>query len=123
MELKKSGGAIRKVAAFIVDKRKIFFLLYVFALLFSLVSVSWVQVENDVTVYLPEDTETRQGLVAMNENFAAFGTARVMVNNVTFETAEDLAARMGQIEGVQMVTFDDSEAYYKDATVLSIWTS
>lgn len=84
MSEKKSGGFIQKLATFIVDKRNLFFLLYVFAAVFCVFSMNWVQVENDVTTYLPEDTETRQGLVAMNENFATFGTAQVMVSNVTY---------------------------------------
>ena len=118
MSKKKSGSGFQKLATFIVDKRTLFFLLYIFAIVFSLFSMNWVQVENDVTVYLPEDTETRQGLVAMNENFAAFGTARVMVNNVTYEMAETLSGRIAEVEGVQLVTFDSSEAHYKDAAAL-----
>ena len=71
-----------------------------------------------MTKYLPEDTETRLGIVAMNENFAAFGTARVMINNVTYETAQGLADEIANIEGVQMVTFDDTLSHYKDAAAL-----
>ena len=37
--------------------------------------LGWVEVENDIAKYLPEDTETRQGIVAMNDNFASFATA------------------------------------------------
>ena len=118
MERKKTGGIIEKFAAFIVDKRNLFFLLYVFAIIFSVFSMNWVQVENDVTKYLPEDTETRQGIVAMNENFAAFGTARVMINNVTYDTARTLADEIAEVEGVQMVTFDDTLSHYKDAAAL-----
>lgn len=118
MEKKKSASIFQKMAAFIVDKRNLFFLLYIFAIIFSLFSMNWVQVENDVTKYLPEDTETRLGIVAMNENFAAFGTARVMINNVTYETAQGLADEIANIEGVQMVTFDDTLSHYKDAAAL-----
>ena len=107
-----------RVAAFVVDKRNLFFLLYGFALIFSLFSMSWVQVENDVTKYLPEETETRQGIVAMNENFSAFGSARIMVSNVTYEMAEDIVGIISDIEGVDMVTFDDSEEHYKNASAL-----
>ncbi|MGN0975100.1 MAG: hypothetical protein ACI4OL_03800 [Gemmiger sp.] len=56
---KEKGSGLEKVAAFIVDKRNLFFLLYLFALIFSLISRSWVQVENDITTYLPDTTETR----------------------------------------------------------------
>lgn len=107
-----------KLATFIVDKRNLFFLLYVFAIIFCVFSMGWVEVENDVTTYLPEDTETRQGIVAMNENFVTYGTASVMVSNVTYETAQDLCDFIAGIEGVDMVTFDDTQDHYKDACAL-----
>ena len=55
-EKKSEGGGVKKVATFIVDKRNLFFLLYVVALVFCLFSRNWVEVENDITTYLPEDT-------------------------------------------------------------------
>jgi len=115
---KRSGDFMDKMAAFIVEKRNIFFLLYIFAFVFCMFSMNWVQVENDVTVYLDEETETRQGLEAMNENFEAFATAQVMVNNVTAETAWELSQQLTAVEGVSMVTFDESEAHYRDASAL-----
>ena len=114
----KKGGFLQKFAALIVDKRNVFFLLYVFAIIFSLFSMNWVQVENDVTKYLPEDTETRLGIVAMNENFAAIATARVMVSNVPYDTATALSEQITAIDGVAMVTFDASAEHYRDATAL-----
>ena len=118
MNGKKSGGFVEKLAAFIVDKRNLFFLLYVFAFIFCIFSMGWVQVENDVTTYLPGETETRQGLVAMNENFTTFATAQVMVSNITYETAEEIGDALAQIEGVSMVTFDDTAEHYTNASAL-----
>ena len=118
MNEKKPGGFIEKLAVFIVDKRNLFFLLYIFAFIFCLFSMNWVQVENDVTMYLPEDTETRQGLVAMNENFAAFGTAQIMVSNITYETAEQIFDIISDVEGVDMVTFDGTADHYTSASAL-----
>ena len=83
-----------KLATFIVDKKTLFFLLYIFAVIFCAFSSGWVNVENDVTTYLPEDTETRQGIVAMNDNFTTFATAQIMVSNVTYETAEELSQQI-----------------------------
>ena len=114
----KSGGFMKKIASFIVDKRNVIFLLYIFALTFCLFSIGWVKVENDVTSYLPEHTETRQGLEAMNEYFAAFGTARVMVDNVTLDTAQTLYDQIAAVDGVTMVTFDSSAAHYRGAAAL-----
>lgn len=118
MSEKKSGSFFEKLATFIVDKRNLFFLLYIFAFIFCIFSMNWVEVENDVTTYLPEDTETRQGIVAMNDNFVTYGTARVMVANVTYQTAEEISGWIEDIEGVDMVTFDSSEDHYKDASAL-----
>lgn len=119
MAKQRSGANFaEKLATFIVDKRNLFFLLYIFAIIFSLFSMGWVEVENDVTVYLPEETETRQGLEAMSENFVTIGMARVMVSNITYETAEELYNAMAGVDGVTMVTFDDSENHYKDASAL-----
>lgn len=118
MAEKKSGGFVEKLATFIVDKRNLFFLLYIFAFVFCLFSMNWVEVENDVTVYLPDTTETRQGLDAMNENFITFATARVMVSNITYETAENIKEMLEDVEGVDMVTFDDTQDHYKDASAL-----
>ena len=118
MAERNTGSFIAKTAAFIVDKRNVFFLLYVFAFLFCIFSMGWVNVENDVTKYLPEDAEIRQGIDAMNANFAVTGTGRVMVTNVSYETAEAIFEDMSKIDGITMVTFDDTQEHYKDASAL-----
>ncbi|MBP3704950.1 MAG: MMPL family transporter, partial [Clostridia bacterium] len=118
MNEKKSNTFIDRMASFIVDKRNLFFLLYGFAFIFCFFSMNWVEVENDVTTYLPEGTETRLGIEAMNENFATFGTGQIMVSNVTYDTASALADELAQVEGVQMVTFDDTADHYTDACAL-----
>ena len=117
-EQKPKGSGMEKIATFIVDKRNLFFLLYAFALIFSIVATGWVKVENDITTYLPEDTETRQGLTVMNDNFVTYGTARVMVSNVTYETAENICSDLESIDGVTSVDFDDTTDLYKSASAL-----
>lgn len=117
-EQKPKGSGMEKIATFIVDKRNLFFLLYAFALIFSIVATGWVKVENDITTYLPEDTETRQGLTVMNDNFVTYGTARVMVSNVTYETAENICSDLESIDDVTSVDFDDTTDHYKSASAL-----
>ncbi len=117
-EQKPKGSGMEKIATFIVDKRNLFFLLYAFALIFSIVATGWVKVENDITTYLPEDTETRQGLTVMNDNFVTYGTARVMVSTVTYETAENICSDLESIDGVTSVDFDDTTDHYKSASAL-----
>lgn len=114
----KSSNFLESMAAFIVDKRSLFFLLYLFAIIFSVFSMGWVEVENDVTTYLPADTETRQGIVAMNENFVESATARIMVTNVTYSTAQSLNDQIAEVDSVLMSTFDDTQDHYRDASAV-----
>lgn len=107
-----------KLAGFIVDKRNLFFLLAIIAIIFSMFSRNWVEVENDLTTYLPSDSETRQGLDIMEEQFTTFGTANVMVANITYEDAEAVAEGLKEIKGVQSIAFDETTDHYNHASAL-----
>ena len=115
---KEQGNFMEKVAQFIVDKRNLFFFIYIAAIIFSLFSMNWKKVETDVTVYLNEESETRQGLTTMNEYFAMFSSARVMISNVTYEEAKSLYDKIVEVEGVTMVDFSNKPESYKDAYAL-----
>jgi len=118
MEDGKKSSFMEKLAAFIVDRRSVVFLVFVAAAIFCAVSRAWVQVNDDLTAYLPDTTETRQGLELMEREFTTFGTAQVMVENVTYDQAEALCARIEEIEGVKSVDFDHSDKHYAAAAAL-----
>ena len=125
---KKPENFMMKLAAFIVNKRKAFIVLFALACIYSAVSISKVGVVNDLTEYLPESTETRQGLDIMNEEFTTFGSATVLVSNITYEKALELAHEIEEIPGISGVSFydednsmyekDEMSDYYKDASAL-----
>ena len=56
---------LEKLAAFLVDKRNLIFFLYLCAIAFCAVAQGWVRVCDDLTEYLPKNTESRQGLTIM----------------------------------------------------------
>ena len=115
---KEQGNVMEKIAEFIVDKRNLFFFIYIAAVIFSLVAMNWKKVETDITVYLNEQSETRQGLTTMNEHFAMFSSARVMISNVTYEEAKALYDEIVEVEGITMVDFSNKPESYKDAYAL-----
>lgn len=117
-EEKNKSSGMEKIASFIVDRRNLFFLIYIFAILFSIFSIGWVQVENDITTYLPDDTETRQGLTVMNDNFVTYGSARVMVSNVSYEKAMSLKEQLEDIDGVTSIGFDNSKDSFNNGSAL-----
>ncbi|MBR4578133.1 MAG: MMPL family transporter [Oscillospiraceae bacterium] len=115
---KGKGSAMLKVAEFIVDKRNLFFLLFAILFIFTFFSRNWVQVEDDLASYLPADSETRQGLDLMEKEFVTFGSAQVMVANISYPDAEELSARLNELPGVQSVDFDHSLKHYNDVSAL-----
>ena len=118
MEAGRKMSFMEKLAAFIVDGRGVIFLLFAVAAIFCAVSRGWVRVNDDLTAYLPETTETRQGLDLMNREFTTFGTAQIMVENVTYDQAEALCGRIEEIHGVKSVDFDHSDKHYAAAAAL-----
>lgn len=127
-EKKTSDNFMMKLAAFIVNKRKAFIVLFVLACIYSVISIPKVGVVNDLTQYLPESTETRQGLDIMDREFTTFGSAKILVSNITYEKALSLAGELEEIRGISAVSFYDEEDanydsgdradYYKDASAL-----
>lgn len=107
-----------KIATVVVDRRNLIFFLYIGALIFSLFSSTWVKVCNDITEYLPPETETRRGLTIMDEEFTTFGTARVMVSNITYDKALELQEQLEAIEGVSEVTFDETDEHFQNTSAL-----
>ena len=115
---KNSETFMTKLARFIVDKRKAIYLIFIAAFLFSAASVSKVQVNNDITSYLPSDTETRRGLTIMDREFITLGSANIMVSNITYDTAAALSEQIANVPGVTGVEFDDTPEHYHDAAAL-----
>ena len=116
--VKKEHGFMLKLATFIVDKRNLFFLITIIALIFSAFSRNWVEVENSLSFYLPEESETKQALDVMADQFTTYGTAQVMVANITYNEASDLNERIAQVKGVQSIAFDQTTEHYAHSSAL-----
>ena len=58
---KKDNSFMMKLATLIVDKRKGFYLIFIVLCIFCVLSMNKVKVNNDLTTYLPDTTETRTG--------------------------------------------------------------
>lgn len=115
---KKKQTPIEKLAALIVDKRKAFYLFYIIAGIFCAISTGWTKVNNDITSYLPDSSETRIGLDLMNDQFMTYGSGSIMLDNVTFEKAEEIASELEEIDGVTSVTVENDEDSYKNGSAL-----
>ena len=115
---KDQESVMVRLATFVVDKRNLFFLLVIIGTIFTLFSRNWVEVENDLSSYLPIHSTTRQGLDVMEEQFTTFGTADLMVANISLEEARRVKAELLELDGVQSVEFDDTTDHYAHASAL-----
>ncbi|MBQ7661106.1 MAG: RND transporter, partial [Clostridia bacterium] len=109
---------MEQVAAWIVRFRYLILALAVVACIFAAFSLDKVRVNDDLTAFLPKETETRRGLTIMENEFVTYGTANMMIGNVTYAQAQILADEISRMPHVTDVTFDDSEAHYADASAL-----
>ena len=114
----KDSNIMIKVSSFIVDKRNLFFLIYMILIIFCAFSRNWVKVENSLSAYLPDTTETSQGLDLMGEQFVTYGTAKFMVSNITYEEAEKLADEIEEMDSVAMLSFDNTQDHYNNFSAL-----
>ncbi len=115
-EEKKGPGFITRACAFIVDKRNLFFLIFGLLAIFSAFARNWVHVENSLSYYLPETTETKRGIDLMADEFVTYGSCTFMVANVSYEQGSRLATSIGEMEGVFSVDYEDTPEFYNNAS-------
>ena len=109
---------MERVASFIVDKRYLFILIFIGLCIMSIFTSNSVRVDEDLTNYLPDDSETRQGLAIMEREFITYGDARVMVSNITYAKAEEIASMLREVDGVKSVEISQDPEHFKDASAL-----
>ena len=54
----------------------------------------------------------------MEEEFTTYGSAKIMVKNISQEDAAALSEELGRVEDVVLVQYDDSDAHYRDGKAL-----
>lgn len=100
---------MRKIAETIVKYSKLLLIVFLAAAVGAVIMIPKVNVINELTEYLPEDTETRQGVDIMDEEFTTLGTAKVMIDNISYQEAGKLADRLEEIKGVSAVSFYEED--------------
>ena len=119
-EVKKTDAApkapkqdvMKIVAAGIVNARYLILAGFAVLCVFCALSVNKVKVNSDLTAFLPDTTETRQGLTIMEDEFITYATADVMVSNITYEIAQRLADKIRSFPHVTEVALDDSPVHF-----------
>ena len=109
---------IYRVSAAIVKLRIPIFILFAALCVFSSFMLGKVKINSDLAYFLPPESETRRGMNIMSEEFETFATATFSLKGVTFEEAKSAADKIYAIDRVALVSFNDTEDYYKDGNAL-----
>ncbi len=112
------NNILKKISRQIVDKRVIIMIAFLAACVYCALSISRVHVNNDITSFLPPDTDTRRGLTIMENEFTTYASANVMLANTTYERASAAVEKIETLEHVTGVTFDNSPAHFVDSAAL-----
>lgn len=108
--MNKKPSPLHRVSEWIVDHYRLFFIVFAALLVFSAVASGWVKVENDVAAYLPADSETRQGLDIMEQEFQTYGSAKILLRGTDADTAAATAEQIRTVDGVDSCTYTMNDA-------------
>ncbi|MCR5137387.1 MAG: MMPL family transporter [Oscillospiraceae bacterium] len=118
MAEEKKNEIMRRIAAGIIRSRILILFLFLGAAVYCALSVGRVRLSSDLTAFLPADTETRRGLSIMEEEFITYASAEIMVSNIPYETALNLAEQISALDAVTGVGFDSSPSHYRNSAAL-----
>ena len=103
--MNQKPSPLHRASEWIVDHYRLFFVVFAVLLVFSAVASGWVKVENDVAAYLPADSETRQGLDIMEQEFQTYGSAKILLRDTDADAAADTAEQIRAVDGVDSCTY------------------
>lgn len=108
---------MKKIAGFIVDKHKFILAVMLVICAFCAALIPKVEINTDMTKYLPEDSSMKQGVDIMSDEFstATVSTIRVMFKDLSTQEINLFRQQLENIPNVDSVAYvEDSEDYNKD---------
>ncbi len=113
---------MRKVTDFIVNKRNIILVLFIILSIVSVILSNKVNINDDITKYLPDTSETRKGMDIMENDFKEIKSSslKVMFKGLKEDHKKEILEYLENVEGVSSVDYDETEKYNKDDYTLYV---
>ena len=99
------------IVNFIVDKSHVIEKVFFVAVALSIFFYPFVEVNYDLSKYLPESAPSKQALDLMEEEFGYPGMARIMVEDVSIYEAKNIREKISNLDQVDMVIGPDTITY------------
>ena len=104
---------------YIIKFRHIIFGLAIVLFVIGIFMITKVKINYDGTVYLPDNTNTKQALVVMEKEFGNYGACEVMVDNISQLEAQSVFQSLNETEGIRQAEFyANQEGYYQNNKAL-----
>ena len=105
---------MKKRTDFIVEKRKYILGVFLLVAIFSIFFMSKVNINYDITKYLPQNSETRIGMDLMKKNFKQEeeSTLNIMFKNLKEKEKIDIKETLEKIEHVKSVSYEKENNKY-----------
>ena len=106
---------MKKIADFIVDKRKYVMILYLIILVISVVGMLHVNVNYDMSKYLPRESFTKLGMEKMSGEYGDLASITVMFDDLDEKEQIKIKEDLASVPNVKSVVYlQDDESYQKD---------
>ncbi len=106
---------MKKIANFVVDKKKYVLLFYVLVLVLSIFGIFKTNVNYDMSKYLPENSSVKKGMEVMSEEFGDTASITVMFDDLSESEQTEIKNEISEMDNVETVMFmQDDENYVKD---------
>jgi len=110
---------MKKIADFIIEKRKIILIVFVLLTIYCGFLITQVSINYDMSKYLPDDSQTRIGMDIMNKQFSESSVLNVMLSGLSEEDKIKIRSELLAKDDVDSVAFEEqSEKYNKDGYTL-----
>ena len=109
---------MKKISDIIVKYRNIILMFFIGLIVYSGICIPKVQIEYDISSYLPSSTDTAQAIEIMDKEFVTYGTTTIVVNNISFEEANELKDKIVDIDGVKSLPFENSKKNFNNSKAL-----
>lgn len=113
---------MRKITNFIVEKRNYILILFIILSFVSLYIGTKVNINNDISKYLPENSETKIGMNIMNDKFDEIKQSQlyIMFKDLSKDEKIKMKEELSDIKNVSSVDYDDTDKYNNEEYSLYI---
>lgn len=106
---------MKKITSFIVDHKTGIIICYIILLALSIWGMFNVNVNYDMSSYLPEEFKIKESITKMDEEFGEASTITLVFHNLSDDELKTKTDELKKLNYIDNVSFDkDSEHYYKN---------